>query len=96
MPEIHPQTIKIRRKRWTLFSHEQSGRNTFGECDPIDAKKKQISVKPNIIGVDAIDTLIHELLHAAMPDLAEDAIYETASDLAKVLWDLGYRGEWDE
>jgi hypothetical protein len=36
------------------------------------------------------------MLHAAMPDLDEDAIYETASDLAKVLWDLGYRGEWDE
>ena len=96
MPEIHPRTIQIRRKRWTLFSHEQSGRNTFGECDPVGAKKKQISVKPNIAGVDALDTLIHEMLHAAMPDIAEEVVYQTASDLAKVLWDLGYRGEWDE
>jgi hypothetical protein len=56
----------------------------------------EISVKPAIVGVDALDTLIHEMLHAAMPDLDEDAIYETASDVAKVLWDLGYRGEWDE
>lgn len=96
MPEIHPRTINIRRKRWTLFSHEQSGRNTFGECDPVNAPSKQISVKPNVLGVAALDTLIHEMLHAAMPDITEDAIYETASDIARVLWALGYRGEWDE
>lgn len=96
MPEIHPRTINIRRKRWTLFSHEQSGRHTFGECDPVNARNKQISVKPKVVGVAALDTLIHEMLHAAMPDIVEEAIYETASDVARVLWDLGYRGEWDE
>jgi hypothetical protein len=35
--------------------------------------------------------VIHELLHAAHWDLDELAVEETAEDLARVLWKLGYR-----
>ena len=43
-----------------------------------------------------MELLLHEMLHCCYPDLEEDAIASTAKSLAKVLWDLGYRGEWDE
>lgn len=35
-----------------------------------------------------LDTVIHELLHAAFPDLEEDAIYETANAISFALMDL--------
>jgi len=38
-----------------------------------------------------LDTVIHEILHAAYPDLEEDAVGQTAEALAKVLWRLGWR-----
>jgi hypothetical protein len=38
-----------------------------------------------------LDTEIHEFLHFANPDHSEDAVTQQASDLAKILWALGYR-----
>jgi hypothetical protein len=43
-----------------------------------------------------LELLLHEMLHCCYPDLEEDAIATTAKSIAKVLWDLGYRAEWDE
>lgn len=33
----------------------------------------------------------HEFLHAAFPAISESAVTEAASDLARILWSLGYR-----
>jgi hypothetical protein len=39
----------------------------------------------------ALNVLIHEVLHASRPELAEEAVTETANDIEKVLWRRGYR-----
>lgn len=54
---------------------------------------KKVLISDKLTGRQKLDTEIHEFLHIAHPDLAEEAITTTATDLAKVLWALGYRGE---
>jgi len=43
-----------------------------------------------------LEVLIHEALHAANWDLDEAAVQETAEDIAKILWKLGYRRELED
>lgn len=40
---------------------------------------------------ETLDTIIHEALHASRPELDEAAVHETANDLSRLLWRLGYR-----
>jgi len=36
-------------------------------------------------------TEIHEFLHAANPNLSEEAVVNQSEDLSRILWSLGYR-----
>jgi hypothetical protein len=38
-----------------------------------------------------MDSLIHEILHAALWDLDEEAVTETANAISAALWRVGYR-----
>ena len=38
-----------------------------------------------------LDTIIHESLHACFPDATEEDVTTSASDIARLLWQLGYR-----
>lgn len=38
-----------------------------------------------------LDTLIHEMGHAIMPYLTEEAILQMGTEMASALWELGYR-----
>jgi hypothetical protein len=38
-----------------------------------------------------MDTTIHEAIHAIRPELDEEAVASTATDIAHLLWRLGYR-----
>ena len=40
---------------------------------------------------DRMDTTIHEALHALLPFADEECVTKTATDLARLLWRLGYR-----
>ena len=51
----------------------------------------EIAVSTGIGQQRTLDVLIHEGLHACLPDLDEDAVAETAEDLAGLLWRLGWR-----
>jgi hypothetical protein len=53
--------------------------------------EKTISIADRLSGEIELDTIIHELLHACQPDLAEETVTDTATDLARVLFRLGYR-----
>ena len=52
---------------------------------------KKVLISDKIEGKKKLDTEIHEFLHEAYPDLNEEAVCTTATDLAKILWALGYR-----
>ena len=38
-----------------------------------------------------MDTTIHEAIHAIRPELDEEAVASTATDIAHLLWRLNYR-----
>lgn len=40
---------------------------------------------------ERLDTLIHEVLHLAKPDLIEDEVIRMANILSKQVWKCGYR-----
>lgn len=41
--------------------------------------------------MERLDTIIHEVAHAALPDHDEAFIEQFGTDLARILWRLGYR-----
>jgi hypothetical protein len=46
-------------------------------------------------GLDRLDTICHELLHACQGYASEEHVAEVATTLATVLWQIGYRMEAD-
>lgn len=78
---------KLRGKYYTLkFAKLKPG--LLGLCD---WDKRTITIKRTLSGELELDVIIHELLHACQPDQGEEAIDETASNIARVLTRLGYR-----
>lgn len=72
--------------RWTLVPARLAG--VYGECD---YDKKTIRIHHTLRGIELLDTLIHELIHARWPDLSEDAVEEFASTLAAIVDEHGFR-----
>ena len=83
--------IKIDQKYWKLI-FTRLKRNLLGECDPPDKRGKEIRISKHIKdGKLEFDTTVHELLHAADWYKSEAWVDRTASEIATVLWNLGYR-----
>ena len=83
--------VKIRGKYWRLRT---TGKLKHpGECHAPWKKNKQILINKNVKSgsLAALDVMCHELLHACVWDLSEETIRETATSVAKVLYDLGAR-----
>ena len=81
--------IRIRGRYYTF----RFGRAVPGAVGHYDPDRRELVVSPSLRGEQRLDTVIHELLHAALPDLDEDAVNTTASDIARLLWRLGYRDD---
>lgn len=82
--------ITLLGKRWNL--RFVPGMKDWGQCDNPASAKKEIRVNAKAKGIDLLDTLIHEMLHAAEWHKDETSWIEpVASDMARVLWQLGYR-----
>lgn len=83
--------VKVRKKRWKLEFQNLSKKDHWGFCDDPLASNKRVVVDKHLFGQHRMEIVLHELLHAALWDLDEQTILETAHDLARVLWRLGYR-----
>jgi hypothetical protein len=94
MPKIPPQTAMIRGVDYTLLTKRL--KKYDGLCDHPGTPGREIWISSTLTGQNMLETLIHELLHASYPDLNEDAVNATARDIATVLWELGYRADWDD
>lgn len=82
--------VKVNEKLWNLRFVPNLSKN--GDCDPPDAKGKEIRIWQGTAGQERLETVIHELLHAGNWHLAEEFVAEFATDAARILWRLGYRG----
>lgn len=79
--------IKILNKFWE-FKYVYMKKGT-GECsDPT----KEIRISNRTRGKTELDSIIHECLHASAFDVLDEYfVQEAASDIARLLWKLGYR-----
>lgn len=50
-----------------------------------------IEIDERLTGIDYLDTVIHEVLHVQQPELSERVVARNATEMAKILWDLGIR-----
>lgn len=80
--------IKVKGEDWTV-SFRLIRDDAMGWCIYDDQK---ILVDKRLEGETRLDVLIHELLHAHHPQLSEESVTQTATEIARVLWRLGYRG----
>jgi hypothetical protein len=87
--------VQVRGKRYKLAFKSLKNKNYLGLCDSPYEPNKQIVIDKELSGVLLLDTLVHELLHASCWDLSEESVESAASDIAAVLWRLGYRGPTD-
>ena len=81
--------VRLVGKRWRLQFVPRLADD--GRCDPPDRPHKTISIARRLRGERQLDVLLHELLHACNWQLDEEHITQTATDIARVLWRLGYR-----
>lgn len=82
--------VRLGGKYWTL--RFASNMRDFGDMiDPGKAAGRLIRVATWPCEKDRMDTTIHEAIHAIRPELDEDAVASTATDIARLLWKLGYR-----
>lgn len=88
--------VIVRDNPFQLSFTNRIGSKFLGHCDPPGIEPRKIKIRKSLKGRERLDTIIHELLHAAQWDLSEDAVEETATDIANALWQLGYRGPEDE
>ena len=66
------------------------GPGLCGECD-YDART--IHIDESLRGGERLDTVIHEITHAAFPWLSEEAVEQFGTELAVALQRWGYGGE---
>jgi hypothetical protein len=80
------RTVYVGEHRWKITRARLRG--IYGDCD---YATRTIRIHAGLRGVDLLDTLIHELIHARWPDLHEDAVIEFSETLSGVLDAEGFR-----
>lgn len=72
----------------TKPSHAPTCKTPFGYCWK---GYGDIHIDPRQPEYEMIDTVVHELIHDAMPYLDESAVEASATKIAEAMWKLGYR-----
>ncbi|NBW14550.1 MAG: hypothetical protein EBR82_41780 [Caulobacteraceae bacterium] len=85
------RTVYIGEQRWKITRARLRG--IYGDCN---YATRTIRLHGGLRGVDLLDTLIHELIHARWPDLSEDAVVEFSETLSAVLDAEGFRHAEDQ
>lgn len=78
-------------KRWNLRFVPTLGPKKLADCDPPDARGKEIRIASGLRGERRLEVIIHELLHAGCWPLSEECVTQLGSDLARELWKMGYK-----
>jgi hypothetical protein len=86
MTEIKAHSF--RGKRYTVKDVSLAPAGCLGYCD-WGNKRVYVPVAGDTLA--DLDAIIHEGLHACFPDMCEDAINESATSLAVMLWRLGWQ-----
>jgi len=89
--------VTILGKTWQLIYPLRIGKKDHrGLCDSPHRKHPKIRVKRSLRGEERLEIYIHEMLHAAGWHLDEGYVTDFSADLARELWELGYRNITEE
>jgi hypothetical protein len=83
------KSVTIRNRRWTLGRCR--GRGERGGCEGPHVPGRILDIPIHGRRLEDLNTIIHEALHAALWDLDEDSVKETADGVAWLLWRCGWR-----
>lgn len=75
-------------------AHLHGGRGSsdlHGFTENPKTKRKRIIVASDLTERDELETVIHEMLHAADWSKDEEWVTEAGADIARALWRLGWR-----
>lgn len=64
---------------------------TFVKDPKNQTVRERVIIEERLRGRARLDVEIHEFLHAANPTQSEEHVTQQATDLARILWALGYR-----
>lgn len=84
------RTVKMRGHVWRL-SKVRKGSDYDGKCVGPHVRGKQMLLSLGAGTRHELEIVIHESLHACVWDLDEEAVGESALDIAAFLWRLGWR-----
>lgn len=90
--------ICLRKRRYRVLLATKLGaadEPLDGDCSNPTFPDRMIRYYVGLKGERRLDVLIHEMLHACFWDVREEGIGEASTDVARVLWKVGYRNEDD-
>lgn len=83
----------LNRQRWRVYEVNRLGADGNGKFGDCDYTKHILRILRGQTEAERLDTVVHEALHAACPFLDEHAVNQAATDIAGLLWKMGYRRE---
>ena len=82
------KTVKINGKTWMLNLDRDMSADLFGECVNVSSDfGGSLDINADQAGANLIDTIVHEWLHALLPNAKEEWVEEEASGLTQILTD---------
>lgn len=93
MPSVPHIRVRIGMRDWRIafLPARALPKDTLGTCDHPPGRHPTIMVRRSLSSQALLDTTVHEVLHAARPEMSEEAVAETATIIARVLHRLGAR-----
>lgn len=85
------KSVQMRGKRFKIVKSGSISSDTRGFCTDIGGPNRRICLDAKLHGEEELEVFIHEFLHACFWDMDEAAVEESAEDIARALWRLGYR-----
>ena len=86
------RVFMLRGAPWRVIFPRKMSNEINGLCTlKKTGKGGTIRVLASLDDPKKMEVLIHEAVHACHWDLDEEAVHETARDIAALLWRLGYR-----
>ena len=83
---------KIAGRTWRIrYEDAKTMGKDWGRCWLPAGRHPLIQLRRALRGYRAMDVLVHEVLHAARPELDEQAVEATATAIARALWKARYR-----
>jgi hypothetical protein len=90
-PLPRTKRVLIGKDRWTI-RRQAVPRDRWGDCD---RDRRLIRVDGRLRGINLLNVLLHELIHARWWPLSEDEVTEFSEEAAGILYAFGFRDEED-